>query len=97
MFPHFKVRIQGLEPLSKYNIFFSLKPVNNYRYRFNHGIWSTGEAEEIAESNNRVLHHDSNGATTGAFWMRSEVIFDKVHLTNQTSVQGGRRVIKTFN
>lgn len=97
MFPHFKVRIRGLIPSFKYNIFFSLNLVNSHRYRFNHGQWSKGEYEEITTeigdvANNRVLHHDSNGATTGAFWMRSDVIFDKVHLTNQTSVQGGRKV-----
>lgn len=93
MFPHFKVRIQGLVPTLKYNIFFSLHLVNHHRYRFNHGQWSKGEYEEITEIiDNRVLHHDSNGATTGAFWMRSDVTFDKVHLTNQTSVQGGRKV-----
>jgi hypothetical protein len=81
MFPTLQYEIDGLEPTKKYNVFVDIIQSEHTTMKFQAGKWvpSTVPANKN-KSAGVYLHPES--PNTGAFWMRNELIFGKIKLTN---------------
>lgn len=86
MFPTLKVNLSGLDPNTKYFVLLDLVLADDSRFRFNAGWLRSGKAEPQWPS--RVYTHPDSPAT-GAQWMKHELSFQKVKLTNNTMDQQG--------
>jgi len=86
MFPTLKVNLSGLDPNTKYFVLMDLVLADDSRFRFNAGWLRSGKAEPQWPS--RVYTHPDSPAT-GAQWMKHEISFQKVKLTNNTMDQQG--------
>ncbi|ELK01599.1 TANK-binding kinase 1-binding protein [Pteropus alecto] len=73
MFPFLSFTVAGLEPTSHYQMFVDVVLVDQHHWRYQSGKWvQCGKAEgSMPDSPN-----------TGAHWMRQEVSFGKLKLTN---------------
>lgn len=86
MFPTLKVSLSGLDPNVKYFVLMDLVLADDSRFRFNAGWIRSGKAEPQWPS--RIYTHPDSPAT-GAQWMKHEISFQKVKLTNNTMDQQG--------
>lgn len=86
MFPTLKVNLSGLDPNTKYFVLLDLVLADDSRFRYNAGWLRSGKAEPQWPS--RVYTHPDSPAT-GAQWMKHEISFQKVKLTNNTMDQQG--------
>lgn len=86
MFPTLKVNLSGLDPNTKYFVLLDLVLADDSRFRFNAGWLRSGKAEPQWPS--RIYTHPDSPAT-GAQWMKHEISFQKVKLTNNTMDQQG--------
>ncbi|XP_074121579.1 T-box transcription factor TBX21-like isoform X2 [Sminthopsis crassicaudata] len=81
MFPLLVYRIHGMNPVARYRIFLEILPVDQYHWSFQYGKWSHCEkAENNMPGNHLYIHPDS--PNTGAHWMKKEIKFDKLKMTN---------------
>ncbi|XP_037349652.1 T-box transcription factor TBX21 [Talpa occidentalis] len=81
MFPFLSFTVAGLEPTSHYQMFVDVVLVDQHHWRYQSGKWvQCGKAEGSMPGNRRYVHPDS--PNTGAHWMRQEVSFGKLKLTN---------------
>ncbi|KAM3922806.1 T-box transcription factor TBX21 isoform 2-T2 [Leptodactylus fuscus] len=77
MFPFLSYRVTGLDPLAQYTVHVDVVLADQSHWRFQGGKWiQCGKAE-----GNRIYHHPDS-PNTGAHWMRQEVTFSKLKLTN---------------
>ena len=86
MFPTLKVQLSGLDPNAKYYVLMDLALHDDSRFRFSSGWIRSGKAEPQWPS--RIYVHPDSPAT-GAQWMKHDVSFQKVKLTNNTMDQQG--------
>lgn len=86
MFPTLKVNLSGLDSNTKYFVLLDLVLADDSRFRFNAGWLRSGKAEPQWPS--RIYTHPDSPAT-GAQWMKHEISFQKVKLTNNTMDQQG--------
>lgn len=87
MFPTFKISISGLEPHAKYILLMDIVPADDNRYKYNSSEWNvTGKAEPHT-SGRFYVHPDS--PATGIQWMKQNVMFHKMKLTNNAMDQNG--------
>ena len=86
MFPTLKINLSGLDPNAKYYVLMDLVLADDSRFRFSSGWIRSGKAEPQWPS--RIYVHPDSPAT-GAQWMKHEVSFQKVKLTNNTMDQQG--------
>ncbi|KAK4019384.1 hypothetical protein OUZ56_001407 [Daphnia magna] len=94
MFPTLKVNLSGLDPNTKYFVLLDLVLADDSRFRFNAGWLRSGKAEPQWPS--RIYTHPDSPAT-GAQWMKHEVSFQKVKLTNNTMDQQGHLVLTSMH
>ncbi|XP_036693256.1 T-box transcription factor TBX21 [Balaenoptera musculus] len=81
MFPFLSFTVAGLEPTSHYRIFVDVVLADQHHWRYQSGKWvQCGKAEGNMPGNRLYVHPDS--PNTGAHWMRQEVSFGKLKLTN---------------
>ncbi|PNJ66438.1 T-box transcription factor TBX21 isoform X2 [Pongo pygmaeus] len=81
MFPFLSFTVAGLEPTSHYRMFVDVVLVDQHHWRYQSGKWvQCGKAEGSMPGNRLYVHPDS--PNTGAHWMRQEVSFGKLKLTN---------------
>ena len=81
MFPTLQYEIDNLEPTKKYNVFIDFIQTESNSMKFNAGKWIPSSTPASEQKKTSVyLHPDS--PNTGSFWMKNEVIFSKVKLTN---------------
>ena len=87
MFPTFKINISGLEPHAKYILLMDIVPADDNRYKYNSSEWNvTGKAEP--HTTGRFYVHPDSPAT-GVQWMKQNVMFHKMKLTNNAMDQNG--------
>ncbi|XP_010889169.1 T-box brain protein 1b isoform X2 [Esox lucius] len=73
--------ISGLDPTAHYNIFVDVILADPNHWRFQGGKWvPCGKADTNVTGNRVYMHPDS--PNTGAHWMRQEISFGKLKLTN---------------
>ncbi|XP_034050387.1 T-box transcription factor TBX21 [Thalassophryne amazonica] len=81
MFPFLSFNISVLDPSAHYNVFVDLILADQHHWRYQGGKWvQCGKAEGNMPGNRMYMHPDS--PNTGAHWMRQEVSFSKLKLTN---------------
>ncbi|KAM8826042.1 eomesodermin-like [Synchiropus picturatus] len=81
MFPFLSFNIAGLNLTSQYNVFVEVVLADPNHWRFQGGKWVTcGKADNNSQGNKIYIHPES--PNTGAHWMRQEISFSKLKLTN---------------
>ncbi|XP_049328860.1 eomesodermin-like [Astyanax mexicanus] len=81
MFPFLSFNITGLSLTSHYNVFVEVVLADPNHWRFQGGKWVTcGKADNNMQGNKMYVHPES--PNTGAHWMRQEISFSKLKLTN---------------
>ncbi|XP_067915946.1 eomesodermin homolog b isoform X2 [Heterodontus francisci] len=81
MFPFLSFNISALNPTSHYNVFVEVVLSDPNHWRFQGGKWVTcGKADNNIQGNRSYVHPES--PNTGAHWMRQEISFGKLKLTN---------------
>ncbi|XP_034554002.1 eomesodermin homolog b isoform X2 [Notolabrus celidotus] len=81
MFPFLSFNIAGLSLNSHYNVFVEVVLADPNHWRFQGGKWVTcGKADNSSQGNKVYIHPES--PNTGAHWMRQEISFSKLKLTN---------------
>ncbi|XP_062853776.1 eomesodermin homolog a [Trichomycterus rosablanca] len=81
MFPFLSFNIAGLNVSSHYNVFVEVVLADPNHWRFQGGKWVTcGKADNNMQGNKMYVHPES--PNTGAHWMRQEISFSKLKLTN---------------
>uniref|UniRef100_A0A673ITM2 T-box brain protein 1-like n=1 Tax=Sinocyclocheilus rhinocerous TaxID=307959 RepID=A0A673ITM2_9TELE len=81
MFPFLSVSVAGLDPTCHYNIVVDVILSDPNHWRFQGGKWiPCGKADTNVTGNRVYMHPDS--PNTGAHWMRQEISFGKLKLTN---------------
>ncbi|XP_068592402.1 eomesodermin homolog b isoform X1 [Cebidichthys violaceus] len=85
MFPFLSFNIAGLNLTAHYNVFVEVVLADPNHWRFQGGKWVTcGKADNSGqgtETGNKVYIHPES-PNTGAHWMRQEISFSKLKLTN---------------
>ncbi|KAM3614722.1 uncharacterized protein V6R79_018503 [Siganus canaliculatus] len=85
MFPFLSFNIAGLNLTAHYNVFVEVVLADPNHWRFQGGKWVTcGKADNSSqgtETGNKVYIHPES-PNTGAHWMRQEISFSKLKLTN---------------
>ncbi|XP_026139191.1 eomesodermin homolog b [Carassius auratus] len=81
MFPFLSFNITGLSLSTHYNVFVEIVLADPNHWRFQGGKWVTcGKADSNMQGNKIYVHPES--PNTGAHWMRQEISFGKLKLTN---------------
>ncbi|KAK7887175.1 hypothetical protein WMY93_026796 [Mugilogobius chulae] len=81
MFPFLSFNIAGLSLTAHYNVFVEVVLADPNHWRFQGGKWVTcGKADNSSQGNKIYIHPES--PNTGAHWMRQEISFSKLKLTN---------------
>ncbi|XP_062298540.1 T-box transcription factor TBX21 [Scomber scombrus] len=81
MFPFLSFNITTLDPSAHYNVYVDVILADQHHWRYQGGKWvQCGKAEGNMPGNRTYMHPDS--PNTGAHWMRQEVSFSKLKLTN---------------
>lgn len=80
MFPPFKVKVNGLDPKSKYILLIEVAAHDNNRYKFHNGRWTVAGKADPTIQNRMYIHPDS--PATGEVWMQKPISFHKLKLTN---------------
>ncbi|KAL0984224.1 hypothetical protein UPYG_G00138750 [Umbra pygmaea] len=81
MFPFLSFNISFLDPSAHYNVYVDVVLADQHHWRYQGGKWvQCGKAEGNMPGNRVYMHPDS--PNTGAHWMRQEVSFGKLKLTN---------------
>ncbi|XP_036394667.1 eomesodermin homolog b isoform X1 [Megalops cyprinoides] len=81
MFPFLSFNITGLNLTAHYNVFVEIVLADPNHWRFQGGKWVTcGKADNNMQGNKMYVHPES--PNTGAHWMRQEISFGKLKLTN---------------
>lgn len=81
IFPKIEYKIQGLNPDETYAIMLRIERVDDMRYKFSAGDWSTNGKGESQRAPRSIPHHDG-AVDTGRAWMSKTVAFDRVKVTN---------------
>ncbi|XP_071781572.2 eomesodermin [Centroberyx gerrardi] len=81
MFPFLSFNMAGLSLTAHYNVFVEVVLADPNHWRFQGGKWVTcGKADNNMQGNKVYIHPES--PNTGAHWMRQEISFGKLKLTN---------------
>ncbi|KAF0045162.1 eomesodermin [Scophthalmus maximus] len=81
MFPFLSFNMAGLSLTAHYNVFVEVVLADPNHWRFQGGKWVTcGKADNSSQGNKMYVHPES--PNTGAHWMRQEISFSKLKLTN---------------
>uniref|UniRef100_A0A8C7QYQ7 Eomesodermin-like protein b n=1 Tax=Oncorhynchus mykiss TaxID=8022 RepID=A0A8C7QYQ7_ONCMY len=81
MFPFLGFNLMGLNLSAHYNVFVEVMLADANHWRFQGGKWITcGKADNNMQGNKMYVHPES--PNTGAHWMRQEISFGKLKLTN---------------
>ena len=87
MFPTIRVKLEGLDPKTKYFLVMDILPVDDNRFKYHNGEWIVSGKAEPPHPSRLYIHTDS--PATGAQWMRQIVSFQKLKLTNSQVDQQG--------
>ncbi|XP_069041782.1 T-box transcription factor TBX21 isoform X2 [Lepisosteus oculatus] len=81
MFPFLSFNLSGLDPSAHYNVYVDVILADQHHWRYQGGKWvQCGKAEGNMPGNRMYMHPDS--PNSGAHWMRQEISFGKLKLTN---------------
>ena len=87
MFPALKTTVSGLEPAAKYYVLLDLCLADDSRYKWTGSEWQVAGKAEPQMPSRFFIHPDS--PATGAQWMKHDISFQKVKLTNNNMDPNG--------
>ncbi|KHJ82035.1 T-box [Oesophagostomum dentatum] len=70
-----------MKPDEPYAVMLRIERVDDMRYKFSAGEWSTNGKGELQTVSRSIPHHDG-AVDTGRAWMNKTVSFDRVKVTN---------------
>ncbi|KAJ8013386.1 hypothetical protein DPEC_G00052730 [Dallia pectoralis] len=92
MFPFLSFNMTGLNLSAHYNVFVEVVLADPNHWRFQGGKWVTcGKADNNMQGNKMHVHPES--PNTGAHWMRQEISFGKLKLTNNKGASNNAQMI----
>ncbi|XP_071946917.1 uncharacterized protein [Antedon mediterranea] len=91
MFPYVNIRIKGMDPKKKYSVKIDIRSEDDRRYKFINSKWIPVGLADMDNVNSLKLHADS--PNTGAYWMKHEICFAKLKITNNKDTKDSRQVI----
>eukprot|EP01136_Pigoraptor_vietnamica_P028115 Opistho-1_new@85281 len=94
LFPVPRLTIANLEPEVLYTVAVDFVPVDSVRWKYVDGRWMEGGKGEKHVLASVHVHPDS--PHSGAFWMKKEIAFDTVKVTNKFNNEG-HIVLNTFH
>ncbi|CAF0955072.1 unnamed protein product [Brachionus calyciflorus] len=101
MFPTLQYCMTGLDPEKKYNVFVDIVQVDEGSWKFQGGKWvpcgAANGAKTTTQSTKTSLYIHPDSPNTGAFWMKHEITFGKVKLTNNKSNTDGHMVLNSMH
>ena len=86
MFPVVKISVRGLKQSGMYSMWMDFLPVDEHRWKYVNGDWATGGKAEPHMRQEPYVHPDS--PNFGAHWMKEDVCFEKIKLTNKEQGKG---------
>ncbi|CAB4012831.1 T-box transcription factor TBX4-like, partial [Paramuricea clavata] len=95
MFPTIRVKLEGLDPKTKYFLVMDIVPVDDNRFKYHNGEWIVSGKAEPPHPSRLYIHTDS--PATGAQWMRQIVSFQKLKLTNSQVDQQGHIILNSMH
>lgn len=101
MFPTLQYSMSGLDPEKKYNVFVDIVQVDENSWKFQGGKWvpcgaaNSSKTTTTSTKTSIYLHPDS--PNTGSFWMKHEIAFGKLKLTNNKSNSDGQMVLNSMH
>ncbi|XP_077990589.1 uncharacterized protein LOC144444913 [Glandiceps talaboti] len=96
MFPTLSFRFSGIDPNAHYNVFVDMVLADPNHWKFQSGKWvPCGQAEHVHPGSNIYIHPDS--PNTGTHWMKQEVVFSKLKLTNNKGKDNGHIVLNSMH
>jgi hypothetical protein len=96
MFPTLQFSLTGLDSQRHYNVFVDMVLADPHHWKFQNGKWTTcGQAEQLPPNGRVYLHPDS--PNTGAHWMKQDIIFSKLKLTNNKTCDQGYIVLNSMH
>ncbi|XP_071961862.1 uncharacterized protein [Antedon mediterranea] len=96
IFPQLGFRLAGLNPTSTYNVFVDMPLADPNQWKFQGGKWvPTGQAEHLPKGNTMYMHPDS--PNTGEHWMKQDITFNKLKLTNNKGKENGYIVLNSMH
>ncbi|KAM7374105.1 hypothetical protein PAMP_006782 [Pampus punctatissimus] len=95
MFPAFKVRVEGLDPTSKYILLMDIVAVDDCRYKFHNSRWMVAGKADPEMPKRMYIHPDS--PSKGEQWMSKPVAFHKLKLTNNISDKHGFTILNSMH
>ena len=87
MFPTLKATVNGLDEKANYYILLDLSLADDCRYKYTGKEWTVAGKAEPQMPSRYFIHPDS--PATGAQWMKHDISFQKVKLTNNNLDQNG--------
>ena len=95
MFPILKISVEELEPLSKYIILLDIIPIDNNKYKYINSKWNITDRSELHSTGRFYIHPDS--PATGTHWMKKDIHFQKVKVTNNLLDRNGYIILNTMH
>lgn len=95
MFPTLQYSFGGLESNRKYEIFVDLVLAEQSSWKFQAGKWIACGPNQQQTSGKVYIHPDS--PNTGDFWMKNEIIFSKLKLTNNKTNPDGHCLLSSMH
>jgi len=87
MFPTLKAKLSGLDATANYYVLLDLTLADDCRYKYSGKEWAVAGKAEPQMPSRYFIHPDSPAA--GAQWMKHDVSFQKVKLTNHSLDRAG--------
>ncbi|XP_053209357.1 T-box transcription factor T homolog 1-like [Panonychus citri] len=97
MFPVIKLEIQGLDPFSMYLVIIEFVQVGDYRWKFINNEWVQGSKSEAKSQSRYCFYTHPESPNYGSHWMKKEIEFPKVKLTNRTPPEEGQVVLNSLH
>ncbi|XP_077402887.1 T-box transcription factor TBX2b-like isoform X2 [Vanacampus margaritifer] len=95
MFPPFKVKVDGLDKVSKYILLMDIVSVDDFRYKFHNSHWIVAGKADPEMPKRMYIHPDS--PSKGEQWMSKPVAFHKLKLTNNISDKHGFTILNSMH
>jgi hypothetical protein len=98
MFPTLQYTVTGLDPHKKYNVFVDIVLSDSNHWKFQAGKWiACGQADEVATSQVGRVYMHPDSPNTGAHWMKNEIAFGKLKLTNNKTNNQGHIILNSMH
>lgn len=109
MFPTLQYKLTGLDPEKKYNVFVDIVLADPNSWKFQGGKWvpcgNTAEqtnntsptSTKLSDSAKTRIYLHPDSPNTGLHWMKNEIAFGKIKLTNNKTSGDGHMLLNSMH